>query len=52
MSLLAVALVALAASSLGLDFAECGFAAVAALVLAWQGWHLMHHVASDLLRSR
>jgi divalent metal cation (Fe/Co/Zn/Cd) transporter len=48
--LLALALIVLAASSIGVQFAECLFASLAAIVLAWQGWHLTHHVASDLLR--
>lgn len=49
--LLVSSVVCRAGSNLGWAFAECTFAAAAALLLAWHAWHLMHDTASDLLKD-
>ncbi len=50
-ALLVVAAAALLSTALGYPLASCAFAATAALYLAWQGWLLMRHVASDLWQA-
>jgi len=46
-----VAFAIVVASTFGIPIAECSFAAVVAIVLAHQGWHLMRGTASNLLRG-
>lgn len=50
-ALMLLAAASLLSTALGYPLAACAFAAATALYLAWQGWLLMRHVASDLWQA-